>query len=73
MVGPCHNAPIPPDAIAGIQDAARQLIRNGEIDSATQRLEELNGWLQVNGQFKSFGVDVDAFVAETSSAFETPQ
>lgn len=63
----CPNAPIPPDAIAGIQDEARQLLRNGEIDSATQRLTELNGWLQVNGQFKNYGVDVDAFVAEVST------
>lgn len=64
----CPNAPIPPDAIAGIQDEARQQIRVGQIVSATARLAELNGWLQVNGQFESFGVkDVDAFVAEVSA------
>ncbi|HRW07830.1 MAG TPA: hypothetical protein P5121_22165 [Caldilineaceae bacterium] len=68
----CPNAPIPPDAIAGIQDEVRQLIRDGEIDSATERLEELNGWLQVNGQFKNYGVDVEAFVAEATATSDAP-
>lgn len=60
----CPNAPIPPDAIAAIQDAASQQIRAGQVVSATQQLDQLNGWLQVNGQFKSFGVDVSALVVE---------
>ncbi len=63
----CPNAPIPPDAIEGIQEEARQQIRDGQLNSATQRLTELNGWLQINGQFKGYGVDVDAFVAEVSA------
>lgn len=63
----CPNAPLPPDTIAGIQDEARQQILAGQELSATQRLEELNGWLQVNGQFKNYGVDVPVFVAEVSA------
>ena len=63
----CPNAPIPPDAIEGIQAEARQQILAGQESSGTQRLEELNGWLQVNGQFKHYGVDVEAFVIGVSA------
>ncbi len=62
----CPNTPIPLDAIVGIQEEARQQILAGQMVSGTQRLEELNGWLQVNGQFKNYGVDVEAFVAGVS-------
>jgi hypothetical protein len=30
-------------------------------------VRKLNGWLQVNGQFKNYGVDVEAFIAEISA------
>jgi WD40 repeat protein len=63
----CPNAPIPPDAIADIQEEAHQQIRSGQVTTATTRLEELNGWLQVNGQFENYGVDVEAFVVEVSA------
>jgi hypothetical protein len=73
----CANAPIPLDVMEGIQNVAREQILSGQIISGTQRLEELNGWLQVNGQFKNYGVDVEAFVAEvsvtaTAEALPTP-
>lgn len=63
----CPNASIPPDAIAAIQVEARRQILADEVVSATQQLEQLNGWLQVNGQFKNYGVNVPAFVAEVSA------
>jgi len=63
----CPNAPTPPDAITAIQEEARQQIQAGQVVSATQRLDQLNGWLQVNGQFKNYGVAVPTFVAEVAA------
>ena len=58
----CDHAPIPIDAISGIWAEVRQQILAGQIISATQRLEELNGWLQLNGQYKSYGWDIEWFI-----------
>ena len=42
-------------------------VPSDQIAIGTARFEELNGWLQVNGQFKNYGVDVPAFIAEVSA------
>ncbi|MEZ4733274.1 MAG: effector-associated domain EAD1-containing protein [Caldilineaceae bacterium] len=63
----CPNALIPLDVIAKVQNEAHRQILAGQIVIAMQWLEKLNGWLQVNGQFKNYGVDVPAFVAEVSA------
>jgi len=63
----CSNTLIPPDAINGIKNEAREKIRNGQVVIGAQRLKDLNGWLQVNGQFNDYGVDAATFVAEVSA------
>jgi WD40 repeat protein len=61
----CSTAQIPDNVLNAIQQETQQQIRGGQVISATQRLEELNGWLKENGQFDSFGVkDVDVLMAE---------
>lgn len=45
--------------------------------SAIQQLEQLNSWLQINGQFKEFGMNVPAFMTEvvataTAEAMPSP-
>lgn len=69
MEGPyrptCPTAPLPIYAIKGIETESKVLIQQGEVMSATHRLEQLNGWLQTNGQSSTYGVDVSAFVGQT--------
>jgi WD40 repeat protein len=67
----CLTKPIPSDVIWAIQDNAKEQIRAGQTISATKRLEELNIWLYANGQFKDYGVDVNAFITESVSTIAT--
>jgi WD40 repeat protein len=67
----CLTKPIPWDVIRAIKDNAKEQIRAGQTLSATRRLEELNIWLYANGQFKDYGVDVNAFITESVSAIAT--
>jgi ABC-type multidrug transport system fused ATPase/permease subunit len=59
----CPDAPLPPDAIEAIRAQATALVAAGEIVTATARLDELNRWLQENGQFKTYGRESHSFVA----------
>jgi WD40 repeat protein len=59
----CSQAPIPPDTIQAVREQAAALAIAGETMTATARLEQLNGWLQKNGQLRTNGVDSEVFLA----------
>lgn len=59
----CPESPIPLDVIDGIHAESTTLIRQGQIISATQQLEQLNGWLAESRQLRTLGVDPAQFVA----------
>ena len=58
----CPKAPIPPDAIAGIQQQAIDLARKGDRADAETQLVTLNDWLQVNGQMSTYGINIKTFL-----------
>lgn len=64
----CPGVRIPEDAIYAIKDEAHQQIYSGQIVSATQLLDQLNKWLQADGQFKVYGFDTQEFVANVSTS-----
>ncbi|MCE7990144.1 MAG: hypothetical protein DYG89_54060 [Caldilinea sp. CFX5] len=74
----CPAVAIPDDVLFAIVRDAEQQIHGGQVVSATQRLDQLNGWLQINGQFETAsGKDVAAFVegvwaTATAEAMITP-
>jgi WD40 repeat protein/energy-coupling factor transporter ATP-binding protein EcfA2 len=74
----CPAVAIPDDVLFAIVRDAEQQIHRGQVVSATQRLDQLNGWLQINGQFETpGGKDVAAFVegvwaTATAEAMITP-
>lgn len=67
----CPNAPIPPDAIAGIRDEVRIQMQAGDTLGGKQRLEQLNSWLKANGQFDDYGVDISTFMTAGATTLTT--
>ena len=73
----CPNTSIPEDVINEIKATASTEIRSGQVASATHQLDQLNNWLQTNGQFNALGVDIQKFIAgvpatSTAEAMPTP-
>ena len=60
----CKEAPIPPDVVDAIHAQATAEVQAGNLVTATAMLDQLNGWLHANGQFRSFGVDTGTFLEE---------
>lgn len=51
----CPEASIPTDVIWGIREQASALAQTGDLASAADRVSELVGWLQENGQYDRSG------------------
>ncbi|MEM7125694.1 MAG: effector-associated domain EAD1-containing protein [Chloroflexota bacterium] len=64
----CSDVLIPLDVVLGVKDVARREIVSGDVDSAVQRLWELNGWLKASGQFDTRGIEIESFLADVSAS-----
>ncbi|MCB9155496.1 MAG: hypothetical protein H6645_00070, partial [Caldilineaceae bacterium] len=60
----CLEAPIPPDAIEAVTEEAQSRAQNGDLAAAAERLAELVGWLRENGQFNTFGIEREEWLAK---------
>lgn len=55
----CAQAPIPPDAIQMVTTQVADLAERNDLIAAAERLEQLLSWLHENGQFETFGFDLE--------------